>query len=176
MNRQRGQINFDFTVGVSIVIIAVIIAFSLVPGIFGGVTEARQQSDQVVADRIAANLVEGLLPGSPNSGTLETGCVVALYSSLDACGLSEDSLKANLQAQELPAESPTFVNVSVLRNGAAQYWDEANYEFRGSNCPSPTDCTALFGGNNPGGAEQVASTRRAVSIDGYRATIVVRVW
>lgn len=167
---ERGQVNFDFAVGISILIIAVTVAFSLVPGIFGGVTTSGQQSDEVVADRIAENLVEGSLEDPRNPGTLRTACVRALFDpGLAFCGLSQ-GVDTNV------GQDDRFVNVSVVGNtdpsdGPDQlYWDSGDFtEARSGNF-------LLAGGDNSNNAENVAVSKRAVVIDGTPARIVVRVW
>ena len=167
----RGQINFDFAVGVSIVMVAVILAFSFVPGVFGGVTEGRQQSDEVVADRIAENLTERTLETASDTGTLDGPCVRALFDSgYTACGLP-DGVADNIAYED------RFVHVSVLGNtdGSGDvtqlYWDPSARELT-----EDSSDIELADGDDPSNAQEIGVGKRAVTIEGTPARIVVRVW
>lgn len=166
MTGNRGQINFDFAVGVSIVIVAVILAISFVPDVFGGVTTGGQQSDEVVADRVAENLVDGSLEDPTDPGAVDFGCVYALFYGSGSCGFTS-SLEANL-----PEVENRQVNVTVERAGELQCWDGSIRDHESA----PGSCEELFDGDDPANAEQLGSARRAASLDGVQVEIMVRVW
>lgn len=163
----RGQIQYDFAVGVSILVMTIVVAFTFVPGLFGGVTEGRVQGDQIAADRVAASLVEDKLEDPGNPGTLDPDCVRALFdSSNTACGLDGSSVSDNLVVDD------RNVLVSVIREGNVVCWDSSSGSFTSSSGCSPK----LASAGEPGGSSTVSTASRPVSIDGYRATVRVRVW
>lgn len=170
----RGQINFDFAVGVSVLVITIVVAMSFVPGLLAGPTVGRAQADQVAADRTAAWLAEDGLTTGPGNGA-DADCTAAFFDSdtanPDGCrDFSGDSVSDRVQVED------RFVNVSIRRGDRLVCWSTSAGEF--GTADSPGGCTgmALSGGANPVGADDVAVARQPVDIDGYQATIVVRTW
>lgn len=91
----RGQTNLDFVIGVSIFVVAVIVAVTFVPDLVGGVAGSGQ-SDGVLADRVASDLANDQLGNASRPGQLRLDCTVSLFSSsMGYCGLG-DSVRGNL--------------------------------------------------------------------------------
>lgn len=160
----RGQIQYDFAVGVSILVMTIVVAFTFVPGLFGGVTEGRVQGDQIAADRVAASLAEDKLEDPGDPGTLDPDCVRALFdSSNTACGLDGSSVSDNLAVDD------RNVLVSVRQGGSVVCWDGSGF----TSAPCPDE---LASAGEPGGSSTVSTASRPVSVDGHPAAIFVRVW
>lgn len=173
----RGQIQFDFAVGVSIFVMSIVVAFTFVPGLIGGVTEGRQQGDQVGADRVAAWLAEDGLGDPSRPGEADTRCVRSLFDdAYAACGFDRADVDDNVFV--------TDRNVVVsIRNGSSQVcWDDAEAKFVEEGDTGPSDCradaghTVLAAQGEPAGGSSVARATRPINMDGYQATVVVRVW
>lgn len=171
---ERGQTNLDFAFGVSILVLTIVVALGFVPGMFDSIDRGTAQADEVAADRVASQLVEADLghPGRPNR--IDTDCTVALFDG-GGCDFSGSSVADRVGVED------DFVNVSVYRDGAIQCWDPDGGSGAGTfvdRDDSACDSSAvpLTGDGVPGGSSNVGVSRRPVRIDGYDATVVVRVW
>ena len=166
----RGQIQYDFAVGVSILVMTIVVAFTFVPGLFGGVTEGRVQGDKIAADRVAAWLAEDGLgePGTP--GEIDADCTVALFDPARTdCGFDQSSASANVEDEFAILERN--VDVSIRQSETQVYWQAS-----GSGLNTAGNGMALAGSGESGGTATVSVATRPVSIDGYHATVRVRVW
>lgn len=163
----RGQIQFDFAIGVSIFVVVILVAFTLVPGLFSGVTEGRAQGDQVAADRVSSWLVEEGFEDPSRPGTYDSNCVLGFFqSSTPACGHDGSSVEDNVPVDD------RNVQVSLVKGSNVVCWDSTSTDFEATSSCSPK----LVGDGEPGEAQTVATATRPVSIDGFDATVVVRVW
>jgi len=171
----RGQINFDFAVGVSILVVTIIIAFSFIPGIFGGITEGRAQSDKVVADRISEWIVTEGLADPHNPGELDLHCTNSFFSpaaALDHCGFSSNEIDDNLEL-----DYDRSVYVTLERGGDIQCWRGANWRTGQIADSSVAGCVDEYrAGNPPPTSQEVAVSRRAVTVGATNVILVVRVW
>lgn len=171
----RGQINFDFTVGIGILVVTIVIAFSFVPSIFGGVTEGRQQSDKVVADRVGEWLVTEGLADPENPRELDLHCTNSFFSpasELSHCSFDSDEVEENL-----PSDYDRFVKITIERSGDVQCWRGPNWR-QGvvDSAPDPA-CVGDYsvGGESSQGSE-IAVSRRKATLAGKDVMVVVRVW
>lgn len=171
---ERGQTNLDFAFGVSILVLTIVVALGFVPGMFDSIDRGTAQADEVAADRVASQLVEADLGHPSRPGRIDADCTVALFDG-SGCGFSGSSVADNVGVED------DFVNVSVYRDGTIQCWDPDGGSGAGAFVDKSTGgCGAgqvkLAGDGVPGGSSNVGVARRPVRIDGYDATVVVRVW
>jgi len=175
MSGDRAQINFDFAVGVSLLAISMIVALTMVPSLFGGVTEGRIQGDQVAADRIAANLVEGDLGDAARPNELDADCTVALFDvSVSHCGFDatgSEPLRENVGVTD------RNVNVTIVRDDDVQCWqDDGEGGLSGEDPACDPGELRLSGGGNAESGNELASATRAATLEGKQVTVLVRVW
>lgn len=190
----RGQTNLDFVIGVSIFIVAVIVAVTFVPDLVGGVAGSGQ-SDGVLADRVASDLANDELGHPAAAGRLQLDCTVSLFSDSsdhEFCGLDGSGLADNL-------EQASSVNVSLVygeqacrtgsgivpaggscsgdlldRNVRACYDGDTGQIVREGNCDGSD--VLLLGGPQHGGNADTSIARRSVRLNGQRLTLEVRTW
>jgi len=150
----RGQVAFDFMVGMAVFLVTVGFVVTFVPGIFQPF-DTSTGPNMVVADRAASHLVEDALVESPaEPGVLNSTCTAEFFDadgSVGACRFDADASDVNAA---LGVEATTSLNVTVSDNAGLQY---------AAGRPAP-----------PTGDVVVA--RRVVLLDGTRQTLVVRVW
>lgn len=172
----RGQVEFDFAVGVSVLVVTILVAFTFVPGLFGGATEGRIHADQVAADRVANWLASDELGDATGTGSVDADCAVAFFDGTAACGFNAGSV-----TDRVPVED-RHVHVALRRDSHQLCWEETDDRLINETADPVTDCagtagyTELAGGATPDGGTVSAVARRPVSVDGYRASVVVRVW
>lgn len=171
----RAQTNLDFAIGVSIMLVTIIAAMTFVPGLFSSVDQGQADADEVASTRMASLLVEEKLGHESQPGKIDTDCTRAFFSASSPennyCGLDGDQPEDNLRLTDR-----TSLNVTVLNaTGDRVCWDDSEgmltNETEALNC----DINLATGGTAAGGTD-VAVTRRAVMIDEYDATLVVRAW
>jgi len=78
--KRRGQTTLDFAAGMSAFLLVFAFTLTFVPGMLQPFTEGSQE-ETVVADRIADQLVEGMLGDSSNPYHLDVGCTNAFFNS-----------------------------------------------------------------------------------------------
>lgn len=170
---ERAQIQFDFAVGVSIFVMAIVVAFTFVPGLIGGVTEGRQQGDQVAADRVAAWLAEDGFRNTSRSGEVDPRCVRAFFDpSLAGCGHEKTSAADNAFITD------RNLNVTVINESTQVCWydDPPDSRFVKADETGVSCDHRLVTAGEPAGGGSVARATRPINMDGYQATVVVRVW
>ncbi len=200
----RGQTNLDFVIGVSIFVVAVIVAITFVPDLVGGVA-GTGQSDGVLADRVASDLANDRLGHPARAGQLRLDCTVSLFSgSMGYCGL-DDGVSNNVDppvnvslvygeracrtgSEVVPANSSDCDTGSgdtrLDRNVRACYDDATGRIVREDgvdddsstdHCdPGSSDDVLLLGGPQPGGNADTSIARRSVRLDGQRLILEVR--
>ncbi|PSP64408.1 hypothetical protein BRC77_03815 [Halobacteriales archaeon QH_8_64_26] len=183
-----------------------VFAFTLtfVPGMLQPFTESSQE-ETVVADRIADQLVKGMLVvDTSNPYVLDVDCTIAFFISAN----NDDKADNN----DMPPSSCTFEPIRLQpRVGISQYQDSSTYRHQitvqmfgrdGSDSdddpdllcwdvdpgkPIPksaaecdgergTDYVLFEVGESTTNTGSVVVARRVVSIDGQDATLLVRVW
>ncbi|WP_226023372.1 DUF7287 family protein [Halomicrobium salinisoli] len=193
-NADRGQTNLDFVIGVSIFVVAVVVAVTFVPDLVGGVA-GTGQTDGVLADRVASDLANDRLGDPARPGQLRLDCTLALFSSsITVCGLDGGDLAANL-------EHASSVNVSLVygeqacrdggdvvpaggscsgdlldRNVRACYDGDDERIRRESACDGDPGDVLLLGGPQPGTSEDTSIARRSVRLDDQHLILEVRAW
>lgn len=162
----RAQVNFDFAIGASIFIFALLFAFSIAPGLFTSPAVDNQESNDLRAERAAGWLTE--------EGRADTTyCLAKLLdkSTPDIdCGFSGSALD-----EQLPIDGS--VNVSLMRNASGNssaklYWNGVDYEI----VTSSTSGSYLSRGPDYASAENVGFARRTVRVGRNETTITVRAW
>lgn len=173
---ERGQTNLDFAIGVSILLVTVIAAVTFIPGLFSAVDEGRADADEVAAHRLASSLVEGQLghPGSPNR--IDADCTVDAL--VPGSGPTNGS-GCDVGGGYAPLTDRRYYNITLRNEDGVACWDENGGNASGGwfDTAGSSDCNEqLTTGNTTTSSSDVAVARRPVIVDGYDATMIVRVW
>lgn len=143
---ERGQTQFDFLLGFSILIMAVMFAFLMAPGLLTPFSGS-QAANPLLADRIADDLSESKLVDSPSTSTADDDAIDELFDKTD-----DDDLAAELGASEHRS-----VNVTLVAVESGTRVDHVGE-------PIPTD------------RGQVTVTRRILHYENETHWLEVRVW
>ncbi|MFB6201995.1 MAG: hypothetical protein ABEI98_08285 [Halorhabdus sp.] len=174
----RGQTNLDFVVGVSLFIVAIVFVWMFLPNLFAPFTASGSHGDTVTADRAANRLASGTPGHGTGPSTVDESCLVAFFddSYTDLrCGFDASAPIA----QRLGLLSNTPVKVTVKSdidgdgNKSILSW---NKNTLGNAFTEGSGDVTLVDGGKPGSSSEIAIVRRAVSIDGQEATIIVKTW
>jgi hypothetical protein len=157
----RGQTTTDFTVGMGLFLVTLVVVVGFLPSVFGPF-DTDTGSQAVVAERVADRLAADLLVREPTEPTvLNATCTAAFFaaggSEPPGCRYPADS--ADL-ADAVGTRSFRTLNVTVEDGGAVE----------------TVEGTRLAAGPDPSGAASVVTTRRTVLLDDDAARLVVRVW
>ncbi|MFB6198741.1 MAG: hypothetical protein ABEI52_10820 [Halobacteriaceae archaeon] len=154
----RGQTSFDFMVGMGLFLVTVGFVLTFIPGMFQPFTIG-SSTNEILADRSAARLAEGVLAISPaRPAVLDRSCVIEFF---DDDGNTGDCRYASEDPGTVLALSETTnVNVTLQRDGDIAILNGQK----------------LASGPAPTGDDNVAVARRRVSISGTGYTLEVRVW
>lgn len=154
---ERGQLGFDFLVGMSVFLISLGFVLGFVPGMFdpfvGGTS-----GDMIIADRSAAHLSDNaLVDSTTDPGVLNTTCTVAFFN---------DSIPSTCRVDtaELPAALGVHRSVSV------------NATIQNEGTVRSIDGVALESGPVPSDLGSVSVAQRVVFLDGESSRLYVRVW
>lgn len=154
----RGQLGFDFLVGMSIFLITVAFVVGFVPGMFDPFA-AETGADMIIADRSAAHITGNVLVESPaEPAVLNTTCTAIFFS--------DDSIPAGcrFESQELPValgiDDAVSVNVTIEDGGTIR----------------TIDGESLKAGRAPTELNDVSVAQRVVYVDGESSRLFVRVW
>lgn len=176
----RGQTSLDFLIGVGVFMLTIAFVVGVIPGLtdpFSG-----GQETPLVADRVASEVVEGMMVEPERSSVLNETCTYAFFGAGpgdgDDCSLPFDASEDDLPTR-LGIDDRYSVNVTVERNVAGG----ADREIRCTNGETTGRCGFLAGtettlaiGPRPADRRSVVSSRRTAYLDGRDVTVVVRVW
>ena len=194
---RRGQTNLDFVVGVSLFIVAVIFVWLFLPNLFAPFAGDDVHSDGVAAERAANTLANDLPSNGSDMAHVDQDCLVAFFEGpRNDAGCGFDNSTTLAERVGLRANTPLNITIQGDVDGdgnkstlcwtgepggiSSQYG--LNVPMGGLNetgppCVSPhSGKFPLTAGGQPGSNTQTNVARRAVIIDGQRATIVVRTW
>jgi len=163
---ERGQINFDFAIGVSILAIAVLFALTIAPAVVGTEEIDRTGSNAVAAERVASWLTGDAL----GDGETTPHCLAALLDEpapTAGCGFSGSTL-----AERVPVENRA-INVTVEHTGTRQCWSGLDEGIVAQS----TSCTEwLAAGPSAQDGDAGATARRSLTVGGRTVIVTVRVW
>lgn len=142
----RAQTNIDFLIGMTVFLLAVGFVFGFLPMMFDPFT-GHGVDDDLVADRSAAQLTEGLL--------VEDSTTPNVLSTTETEAFFEDC----------PIESELGIDERNVRIAIGP-----------SDDPATVNDTALICGEEPPSSASVSVSQRLVSIDGESHLLAVRVW
>lgn len=114
---ERGQTSFDFAVGMGIFLLAVGFVLTFIPTIFQPFAVG-SGSDEIVGDRIAANLVEdALVEDLSRPGVLNASCTAKLFNGsvegqVSGCYYKNATLAGAIGVYD------SNVNVTIRQNGS----------------------------------------------------------
>ncbi|MDZ5812059.1 hypothetical protein U4E84_11970 [Halorubrum sp. AD140] len=173
----RAQTPIDFAVGAGVFLLTLAFVVAFVPTLFDPFTAAETASP-LVSDRVAAGIAGDVLAASPaEPGVLSPACTVAFFESdeslatdagcervtespADRFGVDGDvQVVIHALDEETPSENPSSIDVTT-RHGT----------FGDVELSRSTDEAGATGGDD------VAVSRRLVSIDGTQYRLTVRVW
>ena len=180
----RGQTTFDFAIGVSVFLLAVAFVFSFVPGMVQPFTSSGQE-EMAASNRLADRLAtDALTDGEPY--ILDTACTETFFNaSLNGSDTTCD-FEGKTVEEALSLGIRTNLNVTLVGNTTAIN-DPADGPTETTLCLNVDDsvveagttgsCVTTFatGDSVPESGSVITATRQ-VSIDGYHAKLVVRVW
>lgn len=181
----RGQTSLDFAAGMSAFLLVFAFTLTFVPGMLQPFT-ASGQEETVVADRVADQLVEGMLVvDTSDPYVLDVDCIMAFFGSTDNCGIDSSSRlekKAGISTYDGSADTyRQRINVRIIGEGTDSD-DKSNMlcnDGSGNiNERDDTTCDTEFviGSEPPTESGSVVVARRVVSIGEQDATLLVRVW
>lgn len=154
----RGQLGFDFLVGMSVFLIAVAFVIGFVPGMFDPFA-SESGADIIIADRSAAHLSGNTLVESPSKpSVLNTTCTVVFFSGVtipDGCRFDTQELSSALGVDDAVSLNVTIQNGASIRS--------VNGE-------------PLKSGRTPTVLDDVSVAQRVVHLDGESSRLYVRVW
>ncbi|WP_254543640.1 DUF7287 family protein [Halomarina pelagica] len=179
--RGRGQSTLDFTIGVSVFLIAVTFTFAFVPGLTQPFADTARVTP-ATADRVADRLASDDLARPDRPYLLDATCTAAFFDSTrDDAGCAFDNGRPIPDRLGLPkpttATSPN-VRVGLYDSGGEPLcWDDEG----GTAVPeSDPDCDGddptLVGGGPLTDSGGVVVARRAVVVGGTDALLRVSVW
>lgn len=157
--QERGQLSFDFLIGMSVFLIAVGFVLGLAPGAFEPFATDSGEN-MIAAERGAARLVEDALVESPDHpGSLDRLCTVELFDgdSLVPSNCRYDTENLN---DALGIKDTTGVNVTIESGGVIR----------------SVDGTTLAAGPTSPPEQGVVVAQRVVFLDGGESKLLVRVW
>lgn len=180
----RGQTTIDFTVGVTLFLLALTSVFLFIPGTIQPFTEGGQE-EIITANRVADSLSEGLLgdPGQPH--VLNGTCTRDFFNDLnsDYCRFEGSTL-----TERIGIKDRQRVNISMKSNVSADdsgdeilCWDEDDgptprfIEKDSSDCDSGETRMAI-GPIPPNGSGNSVTAQRIVDVNGTDATLLVEMW
>lgn len=184
----RGQTTLDFAVGAVIFIGVIGFVFLFVSSAVTPFT-GNPQDDTVTADRVADELSADLLGSPADPYVLDTFCTRAFFDSLNDSGPVPDRcVYENVSLNDRVGVSDRQdLNVTVVGNVTGPptdtdtpvplCWDEDGRRLVArSDCDTGAGDVALTAGPDPAGEDSTITARRAVSLAGRDAILVVEVW
>ncbi|MEF8829888.1 MAG: hypothetical protein V5A49_12695 [Haloarcula sp.] len=185
----RGQTTLDFAVGAVIFVGVVSFVFLFVSGAVTPFT-GNPQDGTVTANRVADELAGDQLGSPADPYVLDTFCTRAFFDSLNGGSVPERCAYENESLNDRVGVSDRQdVNVTIVGNVTGPptdtdtpvqlCWNESDRRLvalSDSNCDTGTGDVALTVGPNPAGEDSTITARRAVSLAGRDAILVVEVW
>lgn len=146
----RGQTTIDFAVGASVFLVTAAFAFAFVPGIIAPFADPGT-ADPVTANRVADDLATDRLTASGDEYSLDANRTAAFFGDPDPVdALAVPQFRTvNVTVEHASGTASSPVTVGGERAAA------------GPETPPDTDVTTAW---------------RAVTVDGQRLELVVRVW
>ena len=185
----RGQTTLDFAVGAVIFVGVVGFVFLFVSSAVTPFT-GNPQDDTVTANRVADELSGDQLGSPADPYVLDTFCTRSFFDSLTGgsvpgrCVYENDSLNDRVG---IPDRQD--LNVTIVGNLTGPptdtdtpvplCWDEDGRQLvdrSGTDCDTSAGDVALTAGPDPTGEDSTITARRAVSLAGRDAILVVEVW
>jgi hypothetical protein len=181
----RGQTTLDFAVGAVIFVGVVAFVFLFVASAVTPFT-GNPQDDTVTANRVADELSSDLLGSPADPYVLDTFCTRAFFGSLDGGSVPADCAYENVTLNDrvgVPARQD--LNVTVVGNLTGPptatdtpvplCWDDDNRRLVNATDGAACD-VELAAGPSPAGEDSTITARRAISLAGRDAILVVEVW
>lgn len=183
---RRGQTTIDFTLGVVIFVVAILFAFTFVPGILSPF-ELSGSEDPALSDRIADSLVEGTLGSPAQPHALDRYCTVEFFDDSRNDSPPECAYSGGTAEQRLGLDDTQGVNVTLTADldgsgGASLLCWQSEDAASGAELAEAGSCagsdavTLATGGDPPSDTASTVTARRVVSVHGRTVTMEVVVW
>jgi hypothetical protein len=175
----RGQTTIDYAIGAGLFLVSVAFIVAFVPGIISPF-QTGVQEETITADRVADQLAEGMLVGADSAYVLDQPCTVAFFD--DSVGSSACTFdNGDDPADRLGLTDRQHLEVRVVADANDDGTSNPICEDGGGGIVESTVGTCasdafVAGENPPDETGSVVVARRAVSIDGFEATLYVRMW
>jgi hypothetical protein len=159
----------DFVVAIGVFLLTVGFVVAFVPQL---TAPYQEQEDPAVAQRVTSGLADNLLAGDAPS-TLDEACTVAFFTQSGAGGCPFDT--SNALTDQVGVGPRYRVNVTLERDVTG----DAELDVLCANSGSIGACGSdplRIGPPTPADRRSVASSRRAVTVDGRDAVLEVTVW
>lgn len=185
----RAQTTIDYAVGISVFIIAVAFAVTFVPGMLEPFATGNQD-DTVSANSVASQLATGTLVAPDRPFVVETDCTKEFFETarsgggpLSTCNATGDTLQKWIGLRDrqnvnltMSGDDLTDLNTDVQ----TLCWDDATgtviEEDDGDCTPGASGDVLLAAGDDVPASVSVTRAQRTVFVDGYDATLEVRIW
>lgn len=182
----RAQTTLDFTLGVTIFIAAIIFAFTFAPSILSPFDESGQQ-DNIVADRVADQVSQGLLSPSEPQFVLDRHCAVSFFNRTDPDGIhtapDRCPYESGTLTDQLGIKSTTNVNITLTGDlgdppsGTNQlYWDNSTDTLREGPTGAGDEVVLSSGDSPPLRNDATVTSTRVVTLAREDVTLTVVVW
>lgn len=172
-NRDRGQTNIDFVVGIVVFILALSFVVAATPQLLAPYED---QETLIVAERVTSTLADSLLADRRDPGHLDIDCIGAFFRTTAAPCPTFDATEST--TDRIGVEATYRVNVTLQWNVTGDAEPEVlcyNGGDVGACVPGGTDPLAV-GYPVPQDHGSVASERRTVVVGDQPAILQVRVW
>ncbi len=168
----------DFVIGVSIFLVTVGVVFGMIPSLIDPFEES--PDDSITADRIASQLVDGLLTDPARQGVLDDTCTYAFFDEAHGdgaeCAIPFNESESDL-ATRLNVSARYTLNVSIKRDIDG----DQSTEILCTDGSKLSDCsggapTQLAAGPTPPTHQSTFAARRTAHLDRKDITLEVALW
>lgn len=168
----------DFVIGVSIFLVTVGVVFGMIPSLIDPFEES--SDDSITADRIASQLVDGMLTDPGRHGVLDESCTYAFFDESHGdgaqCAIRFNESESTL-ATRLNVSASYSLNVTIQRDIDGDQSKEilCTDGSQLSAC-SGGGMTQLAAGVTPPTHQSTFAARRIAYLDNKDITLVVTIW
>jgi hypothetical protein len=178
---RRAQTSIDFAIGIAIFLVTLTTVVAFMPTMTQPFTTA--QNDPLMADRLAAQVVDDQLGDPASPSVLNTTCTMYFFNGSDTPSDPCDSFDPTHEtATKLGAGNESLVNVTIRRNVTGDATPDILCATAGgedlkelSNCGG-VDTVLANGSTPPDVAGSVTIARRFAVFNGEGTYVVVKVW
>jgi len=179
---ERGQLTFDFAIGMGVFLLSLTFVFTFVPGMLAPF-DAGAQTETPAANRVADDLTQRRLGSAGEPYVLDVTCTRELFTAgaPSECAYSGSSLADRVGVLErTPVNVSIYGNPTDTKRDKMLCWDATTDGVvrRGSAaCGDDGGDVVLSGGSDPAGSGgKTVSATRVARLDGQDVTVEVVMW